>query len=343
VDLRTLLTIVVRRWVVVVPTIVVALIVGYRVMGSVETKYEAKGSVALLLPAQSQAQSPANGAPQTTAGPAAAVTANPFTNVPASLHRTAQLFASVLNGDAQKNAVERGGNSRDYRVTVDRDAPILRITATADTSKQAIATARSVIDAARQQVVLRETNRNVPEDARIDTDVLAAPTRATALHGDQIRVLLALIALSIAAVIGVALLVDDWVQSAEQDRERDRERARERERDRLAARVPLGPPPVAPTSTPAPGAPPARPAPPPAAGGPPVPVRPVPVPGLAAATRAAAARERAARDDEAHPEPARDATDVDIDLTAEEEHAAAAAKHPGRARAKPRRRSESSS
>jgi capsular polysaccharide biosynthesis protein len=220
VDLRTLLKIVLRRWIVVVPTIIVAVLVGSQLLGNVKPDYEAKGSLLLLLPTKPELSNTPPAADGTQPDDISSV--NPLLDLRASLDRTAAVFSTVMNDNAQKKEIAARGGTRDYEVTVDKDAPILEVSATDKKSSVAIDTVNAVITSARAQIAFREAQRQVAPANRIGTDVLSAPTRASALNAARTRALVAFIALAIAAVLAVALVVESWAQAALGRRERQR-------------------------------------------------------------------------------------------------------------------------
>ena len=233
-DLRTLLQILVRRWIVVIPTIVVAVLVGQQMLSSVEPEYQAKGSVILLAPVTKTGQE----------GPLGIATPNPVADIPAGLDKSALALAEVLNDEPQKATIRRQGLSDDYDVTVNQDAPILEISAKSDRRPVAVETAKAVLEMANAQLVIRETRLGVAPAARINADVLSTPTKASTVNAAKTRALVALIALGIAATLSVALLVESWAGSpARRDRRRGRGRRtddREEEAARFAAVRPLG-------------------------------------------------------------------------------------------------------
>jgi capsular polysaccharide biosynthesis protein len=221
VDLRTLLKIVARRWIVVVPTILVAALVGWQLLGAVKPDYEAKGSLLLLLPtSREQTVTPPADTPDTAGNDISSP--NPLLDLQASLDRTAAVFTTVMNDNAQKKVIAARGGTRDYEVTVDKDAPILQVTATDKKASVAIDTVNAVITSARAQIQFREAQRQVSPTNRIGTDVLSAPTRASTLNAAKTRALVAFIALAIAAVLAVALVVESWAQASQSRRERQR-------------------------------------------------------------------------------------------------------------------------
>jgi capsular polysaccharide biosynthesis protein len=308
VDLRTLVKILARRWIVVIPTILVAALVGSQLMSSVEPEYEAKGALLILLPAQSTV----GGDPGVAPPEDGEASRNAYLELRAGLNTTAKVFATIMNDNRLKQDFRQQGLTTDYEVTVDDDAPVLNVVAKNQRPRIAIDTANAVLDAIPQQIALREAKENVAEEDRMGTDPILEPTRATALNAARTRALVAFIALGIAAVISVALLVESWAQSAQS----------RRDRRRLTVAVP-GPAAVAasgPTAAPAPAAPPTA--------------KRTSVRNRAGANDdQPSTRERVVGGDEGG----------DVAEAGDGTRPATAAKQPGRARAKPRRRSGAAS
>jgi capsular polysaccharide biosynthesis protein len=214
VDLRTLLQILVRRWIVVIPTIVVAVLVGQQMLSSVKPEYQAKGSVILLAPVTRGTE------------PLGIQTPNPVLDIPAALDKSSLALAEILNDEPQKATIRRQGLSDDYEVTVNADAPILDVTAKSDRRPVAVETAKAVLDMAKAQLTIREAAIGVAPEARIHTDVLSVPAKAATVNAAKTRALVALIALGIAATLSVALLVESWASSPARRDRRNRGRGR---------------------------------------------------------------------------------------------------------------------
>jgi capsular polysaccharide biosynthesis protein len=203
VDLRTLLRILVRRWIVVVPTIVVAVLVGQQMLSSVEPEYQAKGSLLLLAPVT----------PPPPNEPRGLQTPNPIGDSPATLDQTTLAMVEIMNDEPNKDAVADQGLSRDFEVTTTEDAPILTVTATSERRRVAIETASAVLDLMKLRLQEREARLQIANEDRISTEVLSTPTTATTVNAARTRALVAMIALGIGAVLSVALLVESWAQS----------------------------------------------------------------------------------------------------------------------------------
>ncbi|MCU1429530.1 MAG: hypothetical protein JWL83_3530 [Actinomycetia bacterium] len=282
-DLRTLLKILVRRWIVVVPTIVVAAIIGHQLLSTVKPTYEAKGALLLLTPQAKKA------AAVNPLNPNSAVIqpGNPYL-LQAPLDKAALAFSEVMNDQRVKLGLAKQGFTKSYTVTVDQNAPILRVDTKDKRSRIAVETTKAVLEATVQQIAFRERAHTVPADQNIGTDILSSPTKATAINSAKTRALIAFIALGIAAVLSVALLVESWSQSTQN----------RRDRRRLTVASPSR----------------------------------VPVPAPAVAGGGLTRNARADPVDQTQAE--NEAADMDGDTSA-----APASKQPGRARAKPRRRS----
>jgi capsular polysaccharide biosynthesis protein len=216
VDLRTLVRIVARRWIVVIPTLLVALLVGRQLLSSVKPQYEAKGSLLVLCKV-----SPPTPVGTKPAAGAAACT-NPYSGIDASLSKSALVFATIMTDPAEKKVIGSQHLSTNYTVTVDPNAPILQIDVKNARPKVAVNTVKAVMAAVPQQILLREARATVQPDQQLATDALSTPVTASALNASKTRAIVAFIALTIAAVLSVALLVESWSQSSQNRRDRRR-------------------------------------------------------------------------------------------------------------------------
>jgi hypothetical protein len=197
----------------------------------VKPEYQAKGSVILLAPVTKGTE------------PLGIQTPNPIIDIPPALDKSSLALAEILNDEPQKATIRRQGLSDDYEVTVNEDAPILEVSAKSDRRPVAVETAKAVLDMASAQLTVREAAIGVAPEARIRTDVLSVPAKASTVNAAKTRALVALIALGIAATLSVALLVESWASSpARRDRRRGRgRRAGDRHEGEFFAPVrPLG-------------------------------------------------------------------------------------------------------
>lgn len=227
-DLRTLLKILVRRWIVVVPTILVAVLVSQQMLGNVKPEYEAKGSLLLLSPT----------VPDANAATATGGALNPYIDLRPALKNAASAFSTVMNDSASKALIAKQGLSKNYEVTVDPDSPILQVTASSERNRVAVETVKAVLQATQEQITAREVARKVAPANQMGTDILSTPTNATTVNSAKTRALIALIALGIAATLSVALLVESWAQSpARRNRRRGARRGDDRDEDVV---VPVG-------------------------------------------------------------------------------------------------------
>jgi hypothetical protein len=208
VDLRTLLSIVVRRWIVVVPTIVLALLVGHQVLSKVKPEYDAQGSMLLLTPVPPAPVTPVPGVAAATPDQE-----NPYL-LSAPLDKAATAFAEIMNSDTEKKVVGAlPSTTKSYTVTVDQNAPILQIDVKHGNPKVAVNTVRAVLAETAKQINAREAVHKVAAANNIGFDNLNVPTKATPLNSARTRAWIGFIALTLAAVLSVALLVESWSQS----------------------------------------------------------------------------------------------------------------------------------
>src|SRR5262249_47466033 len=156
-----------RRWLVVIPTLLVALLVGHQLLSSVKPEYEAKGSLLL----RCQVTPPLPAATKPAAG--AAACDNPYSGIDASLSKAAVVFSTIMTGPTEKKAIGAQHLSRNYTVTVDPNAPILQIDVKDSRPKVAVNTVKAVMAAIPQAILLREAGAKVTTDQQLATDALS--------------------------------------------------------------------------------------------------------------------------------------------------------------------------
>lgn len=127
-DILTLLSIIWRRWFVVVPVLIVTLAAAVELASGAEVRYETYGSE--LLVAQSQT------GPQESTGPA--LSPELATNV----------VANALRRPEFDDAVQATGAESDFDVEVDPGGSLMTLTVTGDDAEDVVATAAAVVDLA---------------------------------------------------------------------------------------------------------------------------------------------------------------------------------------------------
>ena len=201
-DLQTMIGILIRRWVIVIPTIILAVLVTVMVARSVDPSYESKGSVLVISNVQRD--------PDTNL-----IDSNPYRDQPASLRTTSAALADILSSDQFRREISQMGLSTDYDVTLDDESPILEVVARSSGRDNAIETARELLSQAGTQLNLRETAAQVPVELQLKADVLDTPIRAKVVDADRTKAILALVVLSIIAVVTIALVSENFAAHRE--------------------------------------------------------------------------------------------------------------------------------
>jgi capsular polysaccharide biosynthesis protein len=226
VDLHTLLRIVARRWAVVIPTLLVAGLVAYHFLSDVKPQYEAQASLLLLQPVAPATPAVPGGTTGTTQplGPAAQQALadnNPYLpNAP--LDKTAAVFAEVMNSDQERHNIKvtpAAHATGSYTVTVDNNAPILHVDVKDANPLVALNTAKVVMSDTAKQIQARQTLQHVQNVAYLKVDVVSPPVKTTTINAARTRAWIAFIALTLAAVLCVALLVESLAQSRRRRRQ----------------------------------------------------------------------------------------------------------------------------
>jgi capsular polysaccharide biosynthesis protein len=197
-DFGTLIRILVRRWYVVLPTLLITFLVAYTQVSSVKPEYTATGSILILQPAVD----PAAPAPTTA-------NQNPFAQLSAPLRTTAVVISGVLSDKAVHTQISQSGLSRDFTVTVDPDAPVTTITATAGSPKVAVATVNGLMARFTTELQARQTASGVPPTQQLQTQTLSAPTGAEKDSSNRSRAMGAFAVLGVIAALCAALTAEN--------------------------------------------------------------------------------------------------------------------------------------
>lgn len=193
-DIITLLRILFRRWIVLVPLLALTVGSAYMVMRRVDPAYEAKASV-LFLPSSLSQEDPSN----------------PFQQISQAIETTAQAIALVLtDGDVARTLAsnERGT----YTITPEKDSPIIHIRVTADQPEWALATLDGVLTDVDSELRTRQARVGSPEKAYIQASILTRSSKAKALYGSRVRSVAATIVVGICATVVAALITEALAQ-----------------------------------------------------------------------------------------------------------------------------------
>ena len=192
-ELWKTLRILLHRWYIVLPLLLVTLVGVFGAVTSIAPDYKSNGTIVLI---------------PTPTG------ANPFTD-PSSLGLLANLLTTTMNNPATTAQLVQAGSSANYKIDVS-GSPLIQITATAATPQQAKGSVKLVIDEFNRELAARQ--EKVRPDAVISSELITAPTDAVAQQGSRIRVAAGLLAVG----LGLAILFPLAMESIVERRRRDR-------------------------------------------------------------------------------------------------------------------------
>jgi hypothetical protein len=206
VDLLTTIRIMLARWYVLVPALLATGVAAFGVMSAVAPAYQAQGSVVLLAPANK------------TIDPTAV---NPYIGV--GLGVVADVLAQVTMSEATATKLEARGATAEYEVGTGLEGgPILNVTATSPDERTALRTATAVIAGMRADLARRQQAEGAPRESWISAVTVTRPDHATKMMGSKIRVLAAVLALGLAATIGLTFMAENVAEGRRRRAEVDR-------------------------------------------------------------------------------------------------------------------------
>ena len=203
-DFWKTLLVLVRRWYVAVPALLVSAGLAAMAYQSIPPKYEATGSVVLL--------TPTHGATGSTreAGPA-----NPLLSFDGSLETTAQLLTQVLLSPAVAEQLADQGGTADYQVgDANIGGPFVNVVATGRSPAEVQHTVTLVLNRARQELLERESKLNAPRSSFISVEDVVRPTEVRKLVGGKMKGAGAALALGLAASLGSAFMIESIVENS---------------------------------------------------------------------------------------------------------------------------------
>jgi hypothetical protein len=210
VDLLTTLRILLDRWRVVVPALLLTLVATLVVGAAVKPVYQATGVVVLLVPARLT---------DPVTGQTAAV--NPYLQFGGSLEVTADALVRVMMSDAAAQRARAAGGTADFEVGTGTSgsSPIVNIVATGRSTKEATGTVRVVARELSHELARRQHGAGAPQPTWIRLASLSSPTTAHRLMGSRLRAEAAVAVLGLALSLGLTFLVEGWSEGRRRDRD----------------------------------------------------------------------------------------------------------------------------
>lgn len=195
-----------RRWYVSVPILVVSLGLGGAVFLSVATQYESTGTLVLTAP-------PSGGVtqvnPKDATGPG-----NPLLDFEGSLTITTQLLIQSLSSPTvQQQIGQQGGVNTFQAGDGETGGPFVVIIADAPSKAQAQKTVSLALTFAKNELNQRQKDLDAPASTYIVTQVVVAPTPATTKIGGKVKAGGVALALGLVVSIAAAFAVDSVMTS----------------------------------------------------------------------------------------------------------------------------------
>lgn len=197
-DLWESLQVVVRRWYVSFPLLLIAAVVALQMSTRVDAEYSAQSSLILVGPSSTGS----------AGGAADSAFVNPYLSFSSSLATTAQLLQLSMSSGAARESVAERGLASDYEITLLSRSPILNISVETDDPVVAVETLDEVARLIEAELEERQDAIEAPADKRITVSQLSEGDVPVAQLGGQNRVRMIFAGVGIAAAAAGAFLFE---------------------------------------------------------------------------------------------------------------------------------------
>jgi hypothetical protein len=208
VDLWDFLRILARRWFILIPGLIVVFEGAFLVTSRAGTQYQATGSVLLVAPSPTAANSKT---------PSAPVPTNPY--FPGSLDLSASLMVRVMTtDDATVSRLHKAGATANYTIITgtgpgtENHSPVISISASGASSPEVLATIHVVSKGVQQVLTERQQASGAPSQNWIRAEILTVPEQATRVIGSAVRTFVAVAGLGTAGVILLVFLIEGLLE-----------------------------------------------------------------------------------------------------------------------------------
>jgi hypothetical protein len=196
-DFWKTLGVLMRRWYVAAPVLVVSIGLAIGAYFSVHTDYESTGTIVLA--------SSADGPKAGSGDSATQVKINPLLAFDGSLNTTAQIIIQTLQDPDLKERLLAGTTQTDYQVGSGQlTGPFIIVVVTGGSPQVAQDTVKKVLDSARAELTSRQQSLKAPQSTFINAVQVVAPTQATAKTGGKTRFAVVALVLGFIASLGSA-------------------------------------------------------------------------------------------------------------------------------------------
>jgi hypothetical protein len=211
VDFAKSLMVLLRRWYVALPALVISLGLSAAVYESVPAKYESRGTVMLL--------SSSSGA--SAGGTAKTGLTNPLLSIDGSLTLTSTALIQVVQSPEVAQDIYDHGGTAAYTVgDAQLGGPFINVDATGGSPAEVQRTVLMVLQRAAVELRNREIAYKAPVTTYIQIDDLVPPTAAKQLLGSKVRAAGAALALALAFSLSSAFMIESLIENRREKRRR---------------------------------------------------------------------------------------------------------------------------
>ena len=205
-DLWSTLRVLLHRWYLTVPLLVLSLAVVIGVIGVGPANYKADATIVTLAPRQVDDQ----GQPTQE---------NPYTNLGGSQTVAAIIMQTRLNGPAFARDMAKAGVTSTWLFAVTgTSSPILTVTVTGKSEAETLRSAKLLVKGADENLAQLQVPTNAPTDQFIRFALVSQPTEAAAQYGSKVKSGAALAGVCIALSFGLVFAIEGISRSRRQRR-----------------------------------------------------------------------------------------------------------------------------
>lgn len=199
-DLWETLRIVMRRWMVSLPLLILAVVTALAIPSDVGQQYTSSASM-IFLPSNVVVVETADGSDVLDR-------INSFEDVGGSEAAMALVVQLSLTGQDVRTLVEAEGLEPEYTIVVDRGEPFMEVEVTTSSPALATGTVDYLVDAIQRDLTQRQDQVEAPEADRITIQIISPTSPALASTGAALRVRLGVLVVGLALAVGAALFVE---------------------------------------------------------------------------------------------------------------------------------------
>ena len=195
-DLRTVVRVVARHWVVVTLAMVITAVVAVSLALQIKPTYEATGSMLVLTPSSGETDK-------------GRFDLNPLTN-PGQVAAATTALVEVMQSAPYAERMKAEGVSGAFTLSIppNGSGAILGLKIESVTPEAALAEYETLVEAVKDEVIALQRRAQIPESTWIQAEELNSPTRATAVSGGKMRVLVGVLLLGFGASFSLAFVAD---------------------------------------------------------------------------------------------------------------------------------------